>query len=562
MVARLLLAGVAFVALTGAAQPTGTPAQADPATVNAAPEQETSPPAEGGETAGEEGAADDAAAQATDGKVEVPRSIADCQPRPDNRGRVRNPHPNDWTMYSLCAARMIGSSDDAVALEALNRSDELGRASGDIVFEGNVGVRNAMMRAYLLNAGGRRDEALAEIERVRNVRRYSMSVQWGLDRLIASFDGTLPRYFELASARVPDHPDLLRLMFLVNLLRGNMEAALPFAQSMSIENPRPQGGWQTADGSPVQQLAITTEINAMRAYVFAANGRAAESRALLNSIDREIADYVGAVPVAEAGRDVPRRQLQAYQTRQRTGSAMEVVIDRWKQAMAARARLTGGARMTLAQLNQQFPQAARTAASLDLVRLVATEGATDTNQRNAALEQIDEQTLNNFVRVGRRELSALLPEIETLERYPRFARGGGLLGGGDTGYTQSVEEGTGIRTIRFGTVSGSQTTADELTLLAAAETAQREGFDSFILLSRRNLERTLRIIGPYGGGGTQDRGSEGQVRVLFTNSAALPAEWQAQRSRVILASDVIAALRGRQDAIEVARSTASRQRRR
>jgi hypothetical protein len=99
-------------------------------------------------------------------------------------------------------------------------------------------------------------------------------------------------------------------------------------------------------------------------------------------------------------------------------------------------------------------------------------------------------------------------------------------------------------------------------MLAAATYAQRDGFDSFILLSRRNLERRMQMIGGYGGGSIIDQGSEGQVRLVMLNSASLPPIWAAQRHRLIMASDVLAAINPRQTTIEARREAASRTRRR
>lgn len=497
------------------------------------------------------------------GKVETATPATDCTQPMDGRGRARRDNRDQATILSMCAETLFQSGRNEAALDALSRSDAAGTALNNAVFDGSIGLRNAMMRAFILNQLDRRDEAVAEIERVRNARRYSVAVQWSLDRLLAAFDGTLDRFLVLADARVPDHPDLLRSLFLIHLSRGNVAAALPYAATMSLENPTPIGGWQINGDAPATALAETTEINAMRAYVFAANGDGARSRAMLTEIDRDITAYVGPAPVAENGREVPRRRVQAYQGRVATGRRMEEIVDRWKQAIAARARMATGTRLTVRQLEREFPQAVRTTAIIDLVMQLSSEGPEDTQARAEALRGADANLTRQLVAITPRSLIALLPEGEALDRYPRFGRAGdGILMGRDRGYSQAVEDGTGIRTIRFGTVSGSATTADELTLLAAATYAEREGFDSFILLSRRNVERQMRMVGGYSNGTVLDHGSEGQVRLILTNSAALPAEWQTQSRRVIMARQVIRSLGARQDGIEAARTAASQQRQR
>lgn len=526
---------------------TAAPAEqeAAPAPPSAPPAPPPAPPAEAG------------------GKIDRVRTAADCLAVPPNRRLRRGEVRDDALTYSSCAYDLLRSGTFDVALEALAQSDRIGSERNDPLFEGSIAVRNAMMRAFALNRLNRRDEAVAEIARIRGQRRYSLIVQWGLDRLLASFDGSLARFIELANARVPDHPDLLRSLFLVEVARGNMTAALPYAEAMTLENPRPIGGWTVDSERPVRQIAELTELNAVRAYVFAANGRGDLSRAMLNDIDRDIADYVGPRPVAEQGRTVPRRTMDAWEVRAGTGRQMEAVIDRWKRAIAARARLTTGNPMTFQQIQRDFPGALETSAAIDLARRLSISEPGEQEAREAALRRIEDNLTRGLVDVNVQELASLLPEVETLDRYPRFGRAGdGILIGRDRGFSQAEEAGTNIRTIRFGTVTGTNATADELVMLAAATYAQRDGFDSFILLSRRNLERRMQIIGGYGGGSVQDHGSEGQARLVMLNSASLPPEWAAQRHRLIMASDVLAAISPRQTAIEARREAASRSRRR
>jgi hypothetical protein len=500
---------------------------------------------------------------AAGGKIERAVSADDCLATPANSRQRQNQVRDDALILSNCAQSFILAGQDAPALEALARSDTIGAARNDPIFDGSVGIRNAMMRAFVLNRLGRRDEAVAEVGRVRDRRRYSVLVQWGLDRLLASFDGTLAQFIALGNARVPDHPDMLRSLFLINLARGDMPGALPYAETMTLENPRPIGGWTVDGAGASRELSEHTELNAMRAYVFTANGRSDRSRAMLAEIDRDIAEFVGARPVAAEGRRVSRSVMDAYEVRAGLGRQMEQSIDNWKQAIAARARLNTGNVLTREQLERDFPGAAATGAILDLALRVSISDPGAQRQRGEAVQRIERDMLERLVNVSARDLVALMPEVETLDRYPRFGRAGdGILIGRDRGYSQAQEEGTTIRTVRFGTVTGSNATADELSLLAAATYAARDNFDSFILLSRRNLDRQMRIVGGYGGGSVLDHGSEGQIRVIMLNSASLPPEWATQRHRLIMAQDVLSSLGSRQEAIEARREAAARNRRR
>ena len=77
-------------------------------------------------------------------------------------------------------------------------------------------------------------------------------------------------------------------------------------------------------------------------------------------------------------------------------------------------------------------------------------------------------------------------------------------------------------------------------MYGAALTAQREGKDGIVVLSRRSAELTTKIVGYYGEGSTSyASGYEAQLRVRLVNSTALPPELAGAEYRVIPASLII-----------------------
>ena len=232
----------------------------------------------------------------------------------------------------------------------------------------------------------------------------------------------------------------------------------------------------------------------------------------------------------------------------------------WRAAIALRAALAGGASPQIVD-QPRYSAVRDLPASFDILRLIAATSPKDRAEIETILNRIRSDADRPLESMTNNDLVALFPPHEVLDSYPRFGRAGdGIMLGRETGYSQAPERDGDVLTIRFGTMSGTPATAEELVMLAVATYAQREGKDSFILLSRQLLRRTTHISGTFIRPYDADSGSEGSVLAVLLDSDAIPPQWEAHRSRLISVADVMASVGARQQAIEAAKTAESRRR--
>lgn len=449
------------------------------------------------------------------------------------------------------AAHLVALGAYDVALEALDEADAIGATRNDPLFNGGVGVGNAMLRSFILGQQGKRVEALSEINRGRALRPHAMVIGRNFDRIEQHINNSIDQMLDTGVSRVKWQPDLMRWLLPLYIWRGNMEGASRIVDDVSTVNPKPIGGW-TISGmqSAGKQLSDDIEIQMQRAYVWAALGDAEKSASIIKAVQADINEYVGPKPVAEQGRKVSKREMREYDARVAEGNAIALNIGRWQGAMELRAEAAVRPAEELFDRVDQLDLAGM-AAGLDVLRQMRFANPKEQQQVKALLRTLDSDISGKILKLNGRDLQDMLPDPEYLESVPRFGGAGdGILFERENGFSQAKEKGTDIRTIRFGTTSGSGAMAEELALLAAAQYARKEGKDSFILLARRSVKRSTTVSGYYTVGYTYDSGYESQLRLVLLDSANLPAEWAGKRHRLIMADDILSAIKPRYDELE------------
>jgi hypothetical protein len=187
----------------------------------------------------------------------------------------------------------------------------------------------------------------------------------------------------------------------------------------------------------------------------------------------------------------------------------------------------------------------------DVIRQIQFTNPVTGEYVKRTISKTDERIASEILKLDANDLRDLLPDPEYLSQVPRFGSAGdGILFARENGISQAKEKGSDIRTIRFGTTSGTGPMADELSLLAIAQYAQKEGKDSFILLARRSIKRTTTVSGYYTGGYSFDSGYESQARVILLDSNNLPPEWAGKTGRLIMVKQVLDEIKPRYDALE------------
>ena len=448
------------------------------------------------------------------------------------------------------------------ALEALDESDQIGRARNDPFFNRSIAVGNAMLRAIALDRSNRSADAHAAIAAIRSARPHSMVVAIALDRIGTSIDNDLNAYIQNLEARIPTMPNNLRLLFNIYILQGEWDKAAAIADQVSLEDPKPIGGWSIEGSSGAEgQLDELISLDMERAYVFSALSQSARAQSQIDHAAAEIVEFVGPAPQPQPGRPISRGRMTEYQNRQSAGEKATRVITLWRDAIELREKAVGGA-PTEEILNDENRRFRELPIWLDILRSVKLDNDEDKSMRDRALSRVFNDMSREITQIENNQIAELLPEPESAENHPNFNRAGdGILLHRERGYSQAPERAGEFRTIRFGTQSGSLATADELGLLAVATYAQREGKDSFILISRRAIKRTTHVTGYFGGTSDVDSGNESQALVVFLDSSALPPEWESSRYRLIMVQDVLDSIGAQQRELEALRAARRAQRR-
>lgn len=457
-------------------------------------------------------------------------------------------------LHQRRAALLYGLERDAEALAALELSEKIGAERNDELFNGSTAIGNHMLRALLLSRGDNKDAALSEIAAARQKRPYSVLIMRSLDaienHIVKDFDVALERMTRSMSL----NPDIARALFPINILRGNIKAASEIADDVSSINPKPIGGWTVSgENDERQQFAEANEVDLMRAYVWHAMGDKAKAASIIAGVRADIGSFSGSAPMARTPKDkVPKYKLEAYEQRVSTARSVGNLADRWEAAI--KIRETAGSKLGEELLEEMDKANIKSlVAALDILRRLKFANADVKEDIDRVLKVNDLDLAAEVITLDIASLPELLPPPEQLSQVPLFARSGdGVLSlkGRELGFSQAKEKDSDIRTIRFGTQSGTGPMADELGLLAVATYAANEGKDSFIILSRRSLKRNTTVSGMYVGTYTYDSGHEAQYRVILLDSRQLPREFEGRKDRLIDVKTVIGDIKPRYDRYE------------
>lgn len=456
------------------------------------------------------------------------------------------------------AVWQFASGLDRDALASLDMSDAAAASTRDsrLVFDGSTGIANMMLRALLLDRQNRRADALSLLEQARTVRPYSLSILLAIDRYEMAITRDIDRLRPMTERHLRTDPMAVRQLFHQQFFAGELAAAEVTAEQVFFGRPALIGGWVIAGKDPVEEnLAGEIELLYLRAYIRAALGDAAGSAAMFDRVEERLAAYAGPQPVpTPQRRRVRPADLQAWQARVGRADQLRQAAANWRTAIEMRAEVASGAGLEIFE-QPRFREVINLPAGLDVLRAVANANLGERAEIMALLRSEQEKALRDTATMDTDEAIRLLPEAESLLTYPRFGHADGVLVGRELGYSQAPLRDGDVRTIRFGTRTGSGATADELVILAAATYAQREGLDSFLILGRHLLDRNVTVSGYFfSGPRAVDAGNEGAVLAVLVDSNALPARWEAHRSRLIRVADVMSSLGARQQAIEAAKT--------
>lgn len=461
------------------------------------------------------------------------RALLDAQLQPDQWLRRAN-------LQQAKALHALEAGQPELALAATTQSDET--AKGDPYFAVSIGLGNAAIRALALGKLGRKEEALAALEKLRAVRPWSASIQ----RLTTLLQFRVDEATAEASfrANIVLAPENAQLLFWDALLRADHGKAINYASAITWDLPKKRGGW-VVEGEARRQLEAIedrAELSGALAFALTMDGRGPEAALVFQEADQDLAEALAPPPQRANGKPPRKQDMRAWEGRQPFAKRGKSKLDLWRQAAAFAEGVPAR------DPDEAFASFAKGPLS-DLPIFLTVLGRlnlTTPDQlagREAAatefLAKIEKERRQAIVPTNR-QVAALLPRRLTAKMMPVMKPAGDGYFLSDTGLSRAQEDKSDIWTVRFVHKTAPIHMVEELAMYGAALTAQREGKDGIVVLSRRSAELTTSVVGIYGtDGGSYASGYEAQLRVRLVNSASLPPELAGTEYRVIPASLII-----------------------
>jgi hypothetical protein len=441
------------------------------------------------------------------------------------------------------------------ALATLTESEKLAAANEDTVFEDSAMLGAKMLRAVALGRSGKKDEARQILADLRKMRPYASTITRSIERLENSFDNDIGKMITGSKKLMPLEPQAIRQAFMFHMFKGEIAQAAEYEDDLSLTPPKSIGGW-SVDGDNTSGYTDeyeTAELDATRAYVMAGIGQAEKAKAMHDTIRTSIAELRIPPPPPEKGKKQRKSILRDFEARTLAATRIENMQESWEKAAEIR-KTVSAAPTSIEAIKDDFTKyrVFRTAAQYDIMRLLKPSKPEEKETLAKSLEALDSGISKEVFGLSGSDLFKMLPRPETLKLVPKFTQAG-IWFGSAIGASQAKEKDGVAQTIRFGAGTGSPALVEELSMLAVADYAKKEGADSFIILSRRTIIRTTYIYGAYayGGAGGVPSGYESQLRVMFLNRASLPANLESKRWRLIKVDDVYKSLQPKFDAIEL-----------
>jgi hypothetical protein len=428
------------------------------------------------------------------------------------------------------ALHLIAMEKDEEALAALRQSDETAPA-GEALFGESVGFGNRALRAISLYRLNRGDEARAELAAIERSRPYANSLR-SLGRTVRLiFEGDSETYFRLLRQEAGYDPGLIELICRASILYGRFDEAAQVYGQISDDLPRNHGNFviQGLEAQGYERIAERADLAGAMAYVLAAQGKAAESRALIAKVRNDLAG--ASVPPVPTGGKIRGSVQRDYDRRFASAEKGGRHLDNWERAIALR---DVAPTLTLAELSDRakatLPQT--TPVILDLVR--HSKAASEEEKRNAAAAALEvTQAIDNARRraaaLDYTLIAKLLPRPETAKVKPSFrAAGDGIILDNSQGFYARKHPDSDELTVGYASNLAPPAMVEELAMLAAAMKTRQAGKDGFVIESRMLIQRSITSAYAPRASGVPS-GYDVRLRILPVSRAALPAGVESGR---------------------------------
>jgi hypothetical protein len=436
--------------------------------------------------------------------------------------------------------------------EALSRLDEIDVLAVEEEFDPEyyrmgLGVGNRALRAFVYGETKREEEARAEIAEIRKIRAYSPRMQLMADRLELRLESSFDTQLVQWQHRGPIDPGAAIIAYFYAMELGRMEDALALGPGLSPDLPRSRGGWSISGGFDQYDLIdFRAELSGSYAYVLAATGQADQAKLQFKHARDELEETMTPPPDPDPGKSWKRDVQRDFEQRTTHGLRSLGRIELWEDLVELRLSLPN---LTSEQFTEKLLgfDAAGVPVIIDLFANANLGDGGELTKASliarvrATIEERRRKELENDLEA----IADLLPRPESDRNKVRFSRSGDGIFLTDSGYSRRKMDSDDDWTVRATDHAASGPSLEEAVVLAAANLAEREGYDSFLIQSRRSIQRQTRYVGYYGGGSTQNSGREAQMRIRLVNAAELPQELVGTDWRMLNTAQVIADLDAR-----------------
>jgi hypothetical protein len=442
------------------------------------------------------------------------------------------------------AVHALAASHPDLAIELADQSDQLGSANqGGPYFARSTGAGNLAVRAYALTMLERRNEARQAIDALVARRQWSQSIRQLAVALDAQLDTSVAASVARLRSAIPLHPRLARNLFWTQFLEGSYEDAAATYPTLDFSPPNMRGAWSLSDEDRVEAQALEerSSVIGATAYAEATLGRGDDARALIAAGVRA-AEAALTPPAPRANGKPPRRsEVEAFNRRRPYATRAKQALGQWQKAVEFRLGI-GGQPLEAVQSRFSADKLAELPILPDVFSHLAGLDASLKPDIDRAIEQYRAIVENERIAASKLSVAtllSLLPRPETADAVPVLKPAGDGYFLTDTGLSREREGETDVWTIRYTHKVAPIAADEELAMLGAAQTGQKLGFDSFVILNTSFIARTTNISGMYTGSYSVNSGYEAQLRVRFVHAGELAAEMQPMAWRLISAQQVI-----------------------
>ncbi|MEO1044460.1 MAG: hypothetical protein AAFX04_03365 [Pseudomonadota bacterium] len=456
-------------------------------------------------------------------------------------------HLRRASLYQGKAIHLAARGKYDEALASFAQSDAVRSALSGAeqeAFDESVALTNAMLRSYILLEQFKTEEAMATLAELRDVRRYSPTVQAAFMLMGLQDVDDFDNYAASLREQAILDPDILPVVFWLHFVGNQVTGAAEYRDQFFFVEPSMRGNWRMTNAAlrELQTIIRKSDFGGASAYALHADGKVEEARAVFTELEDWLAE-LATEPKPKGRRKKPsRKAMKAYKRQLPFVERAQRTVQGWRDATVLRDQAATMPMEAVGEMVNDTENLPRMAA-IDLLLLPATTSDKDNPEAEEALAAIPElikERIRKASAVNVETLVRLLPQAETAPMRPLFENAGSELIFGDaSGFSKSYHKDEDHWTVRYGSDQSLRVVAEEMVVYGAARLAKEKGKDAFLVLAQRSFPREITQTG-YFSAGTYSAGFESQMRIALIDSANPDPQYSASLWRLVMVDDVLA----------------------